>query len=399
MPADTNHVATAVGDGSAFDLGHVSEDLAEGPRRDELTTARIVIVDDEPANIALLVRLLRIAGFTNVSTTTDSTDAADLCARVAPDIILLDLNMPVMDGYEVLEEIGRTMGKEDFLPVLVLTGDVSREAKQRALVAGAKDFLTKPFDLEEVVLRIANLLETRWLHLQLKRQNENLEQIVQQRTDELWAAVTRLESSEQEVRRSQEETVRRLATAAEFRDDGTHRHLLRMSRYCEILASASGIASDRCEVLRVASQMHDIGKIGIPDSILLKPGPLTPHERLQMEQHTTIGYRILKDSGADLVRLAASIALTHHERYDGTGYPRGLAGGDIPLEGRIAAVADVFDALTTDRVYRAALPLDLAHHTMLQARGAHFDPDLLDVFFDSLDYVTEVMRGWGESLP
>lgn len=357
-----------------------------------VASACILIVDDQEANVTLLERLLKRAGFVNLMSTTDPLEVMDLRAKIQPDIVLLDLNMPELDGYQLLQELQPWIDNAsgEFLPVLVLTADAAPKAKERALTLGAKDFLTKPFDPSEVVLRVKNLLETRYLHLELKQHNEQLEDRVRARTAEIWEAVNQLEQSQQELRQSREETVHRLSLAAEFRDDETARHIQRMSMYTELLARAAGWDEERAEVIRVASQMHDVGKIGTPDHILLKPRALTPVEREIMEKHAQIGYDILSGSNSTLLQLAATIALTHHERVDGTGYPNGLKGEEIPIEGRMAAIADVYDALSSDRVYRKAFSFIESINMIREARSSHFDPELLDLFLDSMDDVLKI---------
>ena len=216
------------------------------------------------------------------------------------------------------------------------------------------------------------------------------------RTAELAAEVDRLQMVERELRLAQEDTVERLSIAAEFRDDEAARHVQRMSRYTSLLAARSGEDAQRAEMVRISSVMHDVGKIGIPDSILLKPGKLTPEERRIMEQHSEIGYRILSGSRSEVLTLAAQIAWTHHERVDGNGYPRRLAGDAIPVEGRMAAIADVFDALTSHKVYKKAFPLGQAVDIMREERGSHFDADLLDLFLDSMDEVIRIKERFAD---
>ena len=212
----------------------------------------------------------------------------------------------------------------------------------------------------------------------------------------LAAEVDRLHMTERELRLTQEAVVERLSIAAEFRDDETARHVQRMSRYTALLATRAGASPERAEQVRIAAVMHDVGKIGIPDSILLKPGKLTPEERRIMEQHSEIGYRILSGSRSELLTLAAQIAWTHHERVDGNGYPRRLAGDDIPPEGRMAAIADVFDALTSNKVYKKASPLPQAIEIMREGRGSHFDADLLDLFLDAMDEVVRIKERYAD---
>lgn len=358
---------------------------------------KVLIVDDEHANVQLLEDLLTRSGYRNLRSTTDPTEVVSLYLDFEPDLVLLDLKMPVLSGFDILQGLSEHIDPDDYLPILILTVDASQQSKQRALAGGAKDFLIKPFDATEALLRVGNLLDARYLHLQLRRSNELLEVKVKERTEELWNAIGELQSAEQDLHLAQEETIHRLSLAAEFRDDETSRHLERMSRYCAILAKRQGEDERRCALLRIASKMHDVGKIGIPDSILLKPHKLTEEEFDVIRRHPGIGYEILCDSQSELVRTAAMIAWTHHEKVDGSGYPRGLKGEEIPLEGRIAAVADVFDALTTDRVYRKAFTLPQALKIMREGQGTHFDIELLNLFLGSLDTVLAAKQEFDEA--
>jgi putative two-component system response regulator len=357
-------------------------------------SSKILIVDDELANVRLLERLLRDRGYGETTSTTDPHQVEELVQTIDPDLVLLDLHMPGLDGYTLLERLRAKVVPMTNLPVLVLTADVTPAARERALSLGAKDFLTKPFDRTEVVLRVNNLLETSALQRALTASNRHLEKRVQERTTELWETIRRLVESETETRLSQEDTIRRLAIAAEFRDDDTAQHIHRMSHYCHVLARRAGLDRAHCERIRISSEMHDVGKIGIPDSILLKPGKLSAGERAIMEGHAEIGNRILEGSRSALLQLAATIALSHHERYDGSGYPRGLKGNGILLEARIASVADVFDALTSDRIYRKALTLDHSLQLMREGQGTQFDPQLLELFLGSLDEILAIRNQW-----
>ena len=327
----------------------------------------ILVVDDQPLNVALLQKILSNAGFTRVDSTTDSLEVEGRLRQELPDLILLDLLMPGLDGFGVMERIAPVVeAAATYLPILVLTADASPETKRRALAAGAHDFLTKPFDPTEVELRLRNLLATRSLHLQLRGHAELLELKVQERTRELEEA--RLEILE------------RLALAAEYRDDETGRHTDRVGRACALLSEAVGLPPADVELMRRASPLHDIGKIGIPDAILLKPGKLTAEEFGVMRQHTVIGARILSGSRFPLLRIAEQIARSHHERWDGSGYPDGTAGNDIPLPGRILAIVDVFDALVSVRPYKRAWSHEEAIAELERQRGRHFDPRVLDAF-------------------
>ena len=312
----------------------------------------------------LLGRILKRAGYDRVESTSDPRRAAALCESLNPDLVLLDLHMPGLDGFAVLEELRRASPADSYLPVLMLTGDGSAEVKLRALAAGATDFLSKPFDATEVVLRIRNLLETRHLYRLLRVQNTHLEARVRERT--------------QALEDSQLEILERLANAGEHRDDDTGRHTQRVGQLSAALAHAMQLPAPFIEVIGRTAPLHDIGKIGIPDSILLKPSPLTADERAVMESHSEIGAKILAGGRSALIRSAEEIALHHHERWDGTGYPHRLRGAAIPVAARIVAIADVFDALTHDRPYRAAWPVEAAMKEIVAHRGTQFDPDLVD---------------------
>lgn len=328
--------------------------------------SRILIVDDLVENTVLLKRILNRAGYPNVKTTSDPLKATDLFRSFHPDLVLLDLHMPNKDGIAVLNELTDIAGNDVYLPVLMLTGDLGQEAMERALSAGAREFVTKPFDRTEILLRIRNLLETRSLYVQLANQNSVLEDRVRERTAEL--------------KSSQLAILDLLSRAAEYRDDETASHTKRVGILSATLAKSLGAAGDHVELIRQAAPLHDIGKIGIPDQILLKAGPLSDDERTMMKKHTLIGNAILQNDESDLMKLAASIALHHHERWDGTGYPNGLAGEAIPAEARMVAISDVFDALTHNRPYRSAWRVDDALAELKRNRGAHFDPEMLDVF-------------------
>ena len=326
--------------------------------------ARILIVDDEPNNVELLRRVLERDGFKKLDATNDPREAAALYVETRPDLILLDLHMPHMDGLAVMDQLNEIV-EASYLPILMLTGDLTPEARREALSRGAKDFVNKPFNPDEVLLRIRTLLETRFLYLQIQSQNQMLEAKVRERTRELESA--------------QIEIIERLARAAEFRDDNTGQHTERVGQMAALLGRELGLPDAQVVLMRRAAPLHDVGKIGIPDSILLKLGKLTPAEFELVKTHTTIGARILSGSRFALLRLAEEIAFSHHERWDGSGYA-GLAGGAIPLPGRIVAVADVFDALTQKRPYKAAWPVEEAVAEVRRQRGRQFDPDVVDAF-------------------
>ncbi len=328
------------------------------------TKARILIIDDEATNVEVLRRVLERSGFTRVQTTTDPREARTLYLDFRPDLILLDLHMPHVDGLAVMDELNE-IAEATYLPILILTGDVSPEARRDALSRGAKDFVHKPFSTDEVLLRIGTLLETRFLYLQIQSQNQMLEAKVRERTRELEGA--------------QFEIIERLAKAAEFRDDNTGQHTERVGQMAALMAKQIGLPESQVSLIRRAAPLHDVGKIGIPDSILLKPGKLSSDEFALVKTHTSIGARILSGSRFPILRLAEEIAFSHHERWDGDGYAR-IAGDSIPLPGRIVAIADVFDALTQRRPYKDAWPVDEAIAEIEQQRGRQFDPTLVEAF-------------------
>ncbi len=331
--------------------------------RPRFENARILIIDDEVKNVDVLRRILQRAGYRNIVGTTDPVGGLALYAKQDPDLLLLDLHMPGLDGVAVMERLKQVAPRYSYVSVLVLSGDSSLEARRRALAIGAKDFLTKPFEMDEVLLRIQNLLETRQLHREITAQNQLLETKVRMRTAELEAA--------------QLETIDRLAKAAEFRDDDTGRHTQRVGKLAELLGRAINLPEDHTAILRRAAPLHDVGKIGIPDSILLKPGPLSHAEREVMRSHTTIGAKILSGGRSPIMQMAGEIALSHHERWDGSGYPAGRAGEEIPLTARIVAIADVFDALSSDRVYRTAWSPEDVLAEITRQRARQFDPFLV----------------------
>ncbi|HEX9388012.1 MAG TPA: HD domain-containing phosphohydrolase [Anaerolineales bacterium] len=330
-----------------------------------LTTARILIIDDQPSNVMLLEGILQEEDFSSYHSVTDSRDALPAFIEYLPDLILLDLQMPYMDGFEVMKQLRACIAPGDFLPILVLTADITPDAKRRALTEGALDFLTKPFDATEVLLRIKNLLQTRSLHLQLQGQNELLDQKVRLRTAELEA--------------TQVEILERLALAAEYRDDDTGEHTKRVGKTAAQIAEALDWSAGDVELIRRAAPLHDVGKIAIPDSILLKPGKLTPEEFELMKTHTSLGAQMLSGGEFPLLQLAEQIALTHHERWDGTGH-LGLREDAIPLAGRIVAVADVFDALISERPYKQAWPLNESLEEIKRQSGRQFDPRVVEAF-------------------
>lgn len=330
----------------------------------------ILVVDDEAANVDVLLKILRRNGYSRVRGTSDPRDVEKIAVIERPDLVLLDLHMPALDGIEVMRVL-HGLGMEPQPFVVILTGDDSPDAKARALSSGARDFITKPFDSNEVVLRIKNLADLRLMHRALHEINLGLEEKVRERTADL--------------ERARIEIIERLGLAAEFRDDATGQHTRRVGMASAAIARAMGLEDEAVTLIHRAAPLHDVGKIAIPDSILLKPGPLADPEMVVMRTHTTVGARILDKSESPLLDCARTIALTHHERWDGTGYPHGLAGPEIPLPGRIVAVADFYDALSHDRPYRKQYDREQVMDMIAQARSSHFDPAVVDAFLRVVD--------------
>lgn len=345
--------------------GHSDTELFGEPDRLSLLiqAAHIIVVDDEPQNVRLLTATLERGGFQSVTGLTDARELRALVELSPPDLVITDLHMPDCDGFGVLDILAPLINQER-LPVLMITGDGSRDARQQALTRGAKDFVTKPFDLVEVLLRVRNLLESRMLFQDLRKQNRTLLESAIGRTKEL-------ESSRIEM-------IERLALAAEYRDDETSQHNMRVGELSAKIAERAGLTPEEAGLLRRAAALHDIGKIGIPDALLRKPGALTESELRVMRTHTSIGARILGGSHSPLLQLAESVAMSHHEWFDGTGYPHGLNGTDIPISGRIVAVADAFDAITNDRPYRKARSVEVALAVLREEYDLHYEGRLID---------------------
>jgi len=346
----------------------------------------ILIVDDEPDLCHIFKRFLEVDGY-HCLTATTGEEALELLAENEIYLVITDINMPGMSGIDLLREVGARYPE---VAVLMLSAVDDRKVAVNALQLGAFSYMIKPVTRNELVINVINGLRRRFLELEYRRRHEKLEELVQRRTAKLFAA-------KKELAHASEETVLRLAKAAEFRDNETAQHTVRMSLYCKLIAQGCGFNSERCELIRLASQLHDVGKIGIPDAILLKPGKLTTDEFTIMKEHALFGFRILSDSTAALLQTGAVIALGHHEQYDGSGYPKGISGEDIPVEARIAAIADVFDALTSKRVYKDALPVTAAVEIMREGRGRYFDPGLLDIFLAEMDAVMRIRERFRDS--
>lgn len=371
---------------------------SDSPTRDQhVFSAEILIIDDEPVNLKVAQKYLKEAGYQNVSSTCDSRNALSLIQQRQPDLVLLDLMMPDVDGLALLR-LMRAEPKLRQIPVIVLTATDERSVKRTALELGANDFLTKPVDPTDLLPRIRNVLGVKAFQDHLQHYARELERQVQERTAELEA--------------SRLEVIYCLGRAAEYRDNETGRHVVRVGRYVGVIARALGLDEATSTLLETAAPLHDMGKIGIPDSVLLKPGRLDESEYEIMRKHaeygcdivstinygncetftshTALGAEFMHRTCSPLLRAASVIALSHHERWDGTGYPQRLKGEAIPIEGRITAVADVFDALSSKRPYKPALPLNECFRIMEQNRGTHFDPTVLDAFFSRKDDIVRI---------
>ncbi|MBF0618840.1 MAG: response regulator [Candidatus Omnitrophica bacterium] len=344
---------------------------------EQILNAKILIVEDDKLSRLLLKNILSSAGFKNIRALPNATRILRIYASYKPDLLVLDLSLPKVDGFRVLQQL-KEQNPDDYLPVLVISQEMDDGVHLRTLAAGAKDFLSKPYDRPKVILRAKNLIEVRLLHNEVRDKNKDLEKVIRSRT--------------QELRDTRLDVIRRLGYAAECRDSDTGQHIVRMSRYCAALAKAMGMNDEECDLVLTTSPLHDIGKIAIPDSVLLKPGQLTAEEWQVMKTHADIGGELLSGSDSTFLRMAETIARTHHERWDGSGYPRGLKGEDIPLVGRICAVCDVFDALTSDRPYKKAWSAEDALKEIRRLSGTHFDPRIVQVFFDILPDIRSIRR-------
>jgi len=311
------------------------------------------------------------------------------------DLLLINGTMPVMDGFELTCRI-RSQEKCRDIPIIMVTELDSREDHMQAVEAGADDFITKPVDRYELQARAESLFKMKASQDAVRHHQDDLERLVAARTSELQSAMSEVVLGHQHIYEAQLDTIHRLALAAEHRDEHTASHIHRVSHYCGLMAWALDLSADETEHIQQGSIMHDVGKIGIPDSILLKEGRLSSAERGVMEQHTIIGADILRGSSSKLLQIGEIIALTHHERWDGTGYPQGLKGEQIPLHGRICAVADVYDALTSKRPYKKAFARHEARQILCQGYGTHFDPQILDLFLANFEVVEVIQDRYGE---
>ena len=341
----------------------------------DILKAKILLIEDDEISIRMLENIFKKAGYHNLLSVTDARESCLTYQKFQPDLILLDLNMPYFSGFQIMEQL-KKIDPDNYLSILMITEEENPKIRLKALESGAKDFLNKPYERVEVLLRIHNMLEVRLLHREVQDQNKILEGKVLKRTKELYD--TRLD------------VIQRLARAAEFRDKETGAHIVRMSKYCAALAKEIGMGEMQRELLLAASPLHDIGKIAIPDSILLKPAKLDPQEWEIMKTHTTIGYELLSGSGSAFMKMASNIALTHHEKWDGTGYPNRLKENQIPLVGRICGLCDVFDALTSSRPYKKAWSFEETIEEIKQQQGKYFDPALVEHFLKILSEIKRI---------
>jgi len=341
----------------------------------------LLAIDDNATNLTLFRHLLAKISGVSVECFLDPLQALAWCESREPDLILLDYMMPQMDGLEFMRRLRGLAGRAD-VPVVMVTADTESAVRHKALELGAQDFLNKPVDKVELTARVNNLLALRKSQQQLANRAQWLAEEVKKATSAILAR--------------EKEAIFRLSRAADYRDSETGAHLLRMSAYAQLIARQLGLPREEQDLLLEASPMHDVGKVGIADQILLKKGKLTPEEFEVMKQHPLIGYEILRDSASPLFQCAATVALTHHEKFDGSGYPKGLAGEQIPLWGRIVAVADVFDALTSSRPYKKAWELTDAVNLLKEQSGKHFDPQCVEALLSAWPEVLLVRARYDE---
>lgn len=355
---------------------------------------RILAVDDDVANQKLLSVILESLGHEVVI----AQDSIEAMQKLKPDIdaVLLDVMLPGTDGFETASQIRRQFSPSE-LPIIMVTALSSKADRLRAVESGADDFVAKPIDRLELQLRLSAALARKDLYDDLRRHKDNLQRAVEDRTSALREALREIAESQKRTQVAHLETVHRLAIASGYKDEDTAQHIRRISGYCGVIARGFKLPPEEVDLIRNASPMHDVGKIGIPDHILLKPGKLDPEEWTVMKQHTTIGAKILGGSSSEVLKAGEVIALTHHEKWDGSGYPRGLSGGAIPLWSRICAVADVFDALTSERPYKQAFTNSHALDILREGRGHHFDPNCIDIFFDNLGEIETIQHSFRES--
>lgn len=357
-------------------------------------SSQILVVEDDVMNNRLLATILTRLGY-KVETAFDGISGLEKVKSSPPDLILLDLNLPRMNGYEVARRL-KQEDKTKIIPIVMVSSFSEVENRIKALEAGADDFLSKPIDQVELRARVQSLLKVKMFNDYMVNHQKILETEVSQRTQQLNQAYEELKVASEKIKKTSFDTTIRLVQASECKDKETGSHIKRIGYYAVAIARAMDLPSHDIEILLFAAPMHDIGKIGIPDRILLKPGPLDEEEWKIMKMHTVFGGRILSNSDSYVIQMAEQIALTHHERWDGSGYPDGLTGNEIPIWGRITAICDVFDALTTNRPYKKALPIDQSLEIVRKRRGTHFAPEVSDVFFSIQEDIFSIRKEYAD---
>jgi len=358
------------------------------PEIEEPQNVKILIVDDDPFIRKNLQEILSLEGY-KVYTAENGKDALEKLFEIEPDIMLIDFLIPEIDGISLCKIIKNNPETVD-IGVILITAANDLNTRVKGLASGADDFLNKPFFIPELKARIISLSKMKKYRDFLKNYQNVLEKEVEKKTTELQKIYLELQIAYNEIKDLSLEIIHRLAKAAESRDEYTGFHIQRISFYSTKIAEHLGLSKDKVELIRYGSPLHDIGKLSIPDSILLKPAPLYEKEWEIMKMHTIIGAKILEGSKIKYLKVAEKIALLHHERWDGTGYPYGLKGKKIPLFARIVSIADVFDALTSDRPYRKALPVEIAFEIIKNEAGSHFDPELVEIFLKIKDEIIEI---------
>jgi putative two-component system response regulator len=348
----------------------------------------ILVVDDQPQNIELLEAYLAHQNY-EIVTAASGEEALKKLSGNPIDLILLDVMMPGMDGFEVIRRV-RQDNTHQSLPIILVTALRETEDRVKGIEAGCDDFISKPVEKMELLARVRSLLKVKAYNDLMSNYQKELKSEVTSRTEELKHALEKIKAASLD-------TIYRLSMASEYKDKDTGAHIQRMSRYSAAIARQMGLAETTVETILYAAPMHDLGKIGIPDLILLKPAQLNPPEWKIMKQHTVIGAKILKGSDAEFIRLGETIALSHHEKWDGSGYPNRLKGMAIPVAGRITAIADVFDALTSKRPYKEAYSLEESLAIIRKGRGRHFDPDVLDAFFAIQDEILTIKKEYDDN--
>lgn len=372
--------------------------------QDAIRSSKIMIIDDEQLVIRVVRRFLASDGYENFITVEDPRLALESIEREKPDVVLLDIMMPHVTGLDLLK-IRQKSPTIQHIPFIILSANSEAQIKRDALQLGASDFLSKPVDPSDLVLRVQNALTVKRHHDHLANYAVELEKQVRERT--------------RQIEKSREQIIHCLARAAEYRDNETGEHVIRVGKYCGIIADQLGFGPEYCHEIELAAQLHDVGKIGIPDSVLLNPGklnteefdimkthcdlgmaimePLANSEGERVRRHTDMGGFIMDGVDSPMLELAATIARTHHEKWDGTGYPFQLKGENIPIEGRICCVADVYDALCSERPYKPKFPIKKCLEIMLSERGTRFDPIVLDAFFERIEEIERIRRAYDDS--